>query len=262
MPPRILYLHGLEGGRGSEKEKMLEKVFGKQDVKAVNLKTRQTIMLFTGLFTLLAVLFICGFVACFVLLKWYIGLLVTLLGILVLAGGYWVAGRVVTQYMVKQAKRLAEKKFKEFRPNVIVAETFGAVVALNMNVPKVAMILLSPAQDQYTRFMKMSTYWGIGAYPYVMVVHGSHDKTIPLDDSVRLIETSEVGRCRLEVVDDNHALKGVTEEDLQNWVKEVYTIGKQQAKKMAAAGDKQVDLSLFGDDDDDVKTSAGTSDAV
>lgn len=64
----------------------------------------------------------------------------------------------------------------------------------------VSQLLLAPAQDQFTRFMKLKTYWGIGDFPYVMVVHGSHDKTVPLDDSIRLIETSEVGRCRLEVV--------------------------------------------------------------
>ncbi|PFH36033.1 hypothetical protein BESB_056840 [Besnoitia besnoiti] len=262
MPPRIMYLHGLEGARGSDKEKMLEKVFGKQACKNVNLKTRQTIMLFTLLFTLVVLLVVCACVACFIWLKWYIGLVVSLIAVLLLVAGYWIAGRGVTQYMMKQARTLAEKKFKDYKPNVIVAETFGAVVALSMDVPKVALLLLAPAQDQYTRFMKLKTYWGIGDFPYVMVVHGSHDKTIPLDDSVRLIETSEVGRCRLEVVDDNHSLKGVTAEDLESWVKEVYTIGKQQARKMAADGNKQVDPSLFGDDDDDAKTTSGSATSV
>lgn len=62
MGPRIMYLHGLEGVPGSEKEKMLEKVFGKHNVKAVNLKTRQMIMMFTLIFTVIVVLFVCLFV--------------------------------------------------------------------------------------------------------------------------------------------------------------------------------------------------------
>lgn len=264
MAPRVMYLHGLEGSRASEKEKMLEKVLGKPSVKAVNLKTRQTIMLFTTIFTVSAILLICAVIACSVLLKWYCGVAAFVLSVGLLGGGYWIGGRSVTQFMVKQGRVLAQKRFAEFRPNVIVAEAFGAVVALSMEVPKVSLLLLSPAQDQFTRFMKLKTYFEIGDYPYVMIVHGSQDKTIPLDDSVRLIETSDVGRCRLEVVDDGHALKGVTEEDLQNWVKEVYTLGKQQAKKMAADGHKQVDPSLFGDDDDDEssKSTTGTSETV
>lgn len=60
--------------------------------------------------------------------------------VVLLVAGYWVAGRGVTHYMMKQARTIAEKKFKDFKPNVIVAETFGAVVALSMDVPKVALV--------------------------------------------------------------------------------------------------------------------------
>lgn len=258
-----MYLHGLDGSPNSEKEKLLEKTFGKQSVKGVNLKTRQTIMLFTAIFSFVVLLSICIFVTCFVLLKWFIALSATLVGIICLIGGYWLAGRGVTHFMMQQACRIAEKKFKDFRPNVIVAETFGAVVALSMDVPKVALLLLAPAQDQFARFMKSKSHLSINEFPYVMVVHGSHDKSIPLDDSVRLIETSEVGRCRLEVVDDNHALKGVTAEDLENWVKEVYSLGREQVQKMVLDGNKKVDMSLFKDDDvDETKPSGDNTQSV
>lgn len=53
---RILYLHELEGAPGGEKQRLLEKAVGKQCVKAPNLKTRRTILVFVLLFAFLALL--------------------------------------------------------------------------------------------------------------------------------------------------------------------------------------------------------------
>lgn len=63
--------------------------------------------------------------------------------------------------------------------------------------------------------MHLKPYISIGDYPYVIIVHGSVDNDIPLDDSIRLIETCEVGRCRLEIVDDDHKLSSLTKEDFR-----------------------------------------------
>lgn len=53
---------------------------------------------------------------------------------------YWLGGKGATHYMWLKAVRIAEKKFKEQRTNVIVGTSFGAVVALSMDVPKVPMV--------------------------------------------------------------------------------------------------------------------------
>lgn len=41
----------------------------------------------------------------------------------------------------------------------------------------------------------------------MVIVHGSGDKTVPLDDSIRLLETADgPGRSRLEVISELFAL--------------------------------------------------------
>lgn len=62
------------------------------------------------------------------------------LQVVVLVLAYWLGGKGATHYMFLKAVRIAEKKFKEQGPNVIVATSFGAVVALSMDVPKVPMV--------------------------------------------------------------------------------------------------------------------------
>ena len=76
-------------------------------------------------------------------------------------------------------------------------------------------VLLSPAQDVYYRFMHMRPFVSIADYPYCIIISGSKDTKIPLDDSIRLVETAEVGRCRLEVVDDDHSFNSLRVEDFR-----------------------------------------------
>lgn len=243
--PRVLFLHGLEGAPGTQKHKLLEKAFGRSRVKAPNLKTRQAILVFSIAFILLLALVVCGTCLSFIYAKWYIGMVVVVLALALIGAAYLIAGRGATHLMMKQAVSIAERTFHEFRPNVIVASSFGTVAALNMDVPKCPMLLFSPAQDQYSRYMKIKQLFSIGDYPYVMIVHGTHDKTVPLDDSIRLVETSDVGRCRLEVIDDNHTFRTLSADDMKQWVMEVYENGMMQVQRMAAGGNKKVDPTLF-----------------
>lgn len=252
---RVLFLHELDSAPGSEKQRLLEKALGKQRVKAPNLKTRQSIMMFVLLFLILAICLVSSCIASAVLAKWYVGLAVFLGSVVVLILAYWLGGKGATHYMWLKAVRIAEKKFKEQRTNVIVGTSFGAVVALSMDVPKVPMLLLSPAHEQYSRFMRLKNAFTLHSIPYVLIVHGSGDKTIPLDDSIRLLETSPgPGRSRLEVINDSHALKSIKPEDLRQWVEEVYTQGKKQVKVLAESGSKDVDMLLFSYDEGDVES--------
>lgn len=57
---------------------------------------------------------------------------------------YWFGGKAATHYMWRKAIRIAEKKFREQRSNLIVATSFGSVVALSMDVPKVPMVRSGP----------------------------------------------------------------------------------------------------------------------
>ncbi|CDI78749.1 hypothetical protein, conserved [Eimeria acervulina] len=243
---RVLFLHELDSAPGSEKQRLLEKALGKQRVKAPNLKTRQTIMVFVLIFLVLSICLLSSVIAAAVLAKWYVGLGVFLASAVVLLLSYWFGGKAATHYMWRKAIRIAEKKFREQRSNLIVATSFGSVVALSMDVPKVPM---------YARFMRLRNGFTLHGIPYVVIVHGSGDKTVPLDDSIRLLETADgPGRSRLEVINDTHTLKSIKPEELRQWVEEVYTQGKQQVRVLADSGAKNVDPSLYEWEDQETDT--------
>lgn len=65
-----------------------------------------------------------------------------------------------------KAIRIAEKKFREQRSNVIVATSFGSVVALSMDIPKVPMVRISPDGFSYF-FAVLLSHLGLslGAVP-------------------------------------------------------------------------------------------------
>ncbi|CDJ58251.1 hypothetical protein EMWEY_00014650 [Eimeria maxima] len=107
--------------------------------------------------------------------------------------------------------------------------------------------------------MRLRNGFTLHGVPYVVIVHGSGDKTVPLDDSIRLLETADgPGRSRLEVINDSHALKSIKPEELRQWVEEVFTQGKQQVRLLADSGSKNVDPSLYewGDQETDAGKAA------
>lgn len=229
---RVLYLHGLRGSPSTPRRALLEEACHPNPVSVPNLKTRQTLALFTV-----------GFVAFFlasgtvVVLAWLFltalwAALISTTAVLVIWIGYVLAGRAVTHYMVVRATKIAEKAFWDFRPNVIVASSFGAIVVFGMNVPKVSLILLSPAQDAYCRYFHIGDLPTLAGYPYVIVIHGSNDDEISLDDSIRLVDCSAYVQCKLEVIEDTHALSTLTAGDFKEFIDEAYEKGRQQVLEM------------------------------
>ncbi|KEP63394.1 UNVERIFIED_CONTAM: hypothetical protein HHA_304490 [Hammondia hammondi] len=245
LPMRVMYLHELRAFPDPNIQHMLEECVGKGNLIIPKFKSKRIMTWFGICFGVLLLVLIGAVVTAFVNNSMMTGIL-SLLATLVVSGiVFSLAGRAVTSLMVKQAVTSAEAAFKESKPNVIVASSLGAVVCVQMDIPKLPVLLLSPALDQYYRYMHLKPLASIADYPYVIIVHGSVDSEIPLDDSIRLIETSEVGRCRLEVVDDGHKLSSLTAADFRRWVDEVFERGREAVTKMSQAGVKSVDLSLF-----------------
>lgn len=233
---RVMYLHSLRAGPKSIRSTHLVGVYGQDAVRSPNLKTRRTLAIFTTLFVIFVMALIAAAVLGFLLWSVVAGALLTVLlaGVGVLT--YILAGRGVTHYMLMNAVAAAEKTFQEFRPNVIVASSFGSVVAVTMRVPRVGLVLLAPALDAYCRYMRIRELPSLYGYPYSVIVHGSSDDVISLDDSIRLVETCEFGRCKLEVIDDNHTLRTLCEGDFRDFVDEVYTRAREEVQKMVTAG--------------------------
>ncbi|CBZ52193.1 hypothetical protein NCLIV_019820 [Neospora caninum Liverpool] len=249
LPMRIMYLHELKAFPDTSTQRMLEECCGKDNLIVPKFQSKRIMTWFCIAFGVLLLVMLGAVVTAFINNSMVAGLLslsaMLTVGVIV----FTLAGRAVTSLMVKQAVTSAEAAFKQSKPNVIVASSLGAVVCLQMDIPKLPLLLLSPALDQYYRYMHLKPLASIADYPYVIIVHGSVDTNIPLDDSIRLIETCEVGRCRLEVVDDDHKLSTLTTADFRRWVDEVFEHGREAVIKMSAAGVKSVDPTLYQNSD-------------
>eukprot|EP00921_Rhytidocystis_pertsovi_P022269 GHVQ01035615.1.p1 GENE.GHVQ01035615.1~~GHVQ01035615.1.p1 ORF type:complete len:276 (-),score=37.90 GHVQ01035615.1:112-939(-) len=224
---RVLFLHGLEGGPGNRKQKMLENALGQRNVSSPNLGTRLWMATCTIGFGVICLAFVTAIVLCSIYTHWSIATGVGVGLVILVLILYYVGGRVLTRFMLSRAVAVGQRRFQEFRPNVIVCSSFGAVVLLNMNIPKLPLLLLAPAQDAFSRYV------------------GINDKTVPLDDSIRLCETAEPGRCRLEVIEDDHRMSTVTDEDLRALIREVYDRGKEAVYNLAEEGKAHIDPTIF-----------------
>ncbi|KAL8272064.1 hypothetical protein Esti_003999 [Eimeria stiedai] len=235
----------MEASHDRKKVALLEEVFGKESVKAPPLGARRTVALFGGAFVLTAVLMVVLVCMAFVKGTFMTGIVALCSLSLVSLLAFFLAWRGVTQLIVRQAVMHAEVAFKTFKPNVIVAPAYGAVVAFQMDCPKLPLVLLSPAQDVYYRYMHLRPLISLADYPYSIVVSGSKDSQVPLDDAIRLVETAEIGRCRLEVVDDDHGFSSLRAEDFRTWIEEAFQKGGDIVRREAARGNKHFDPSLF-----------------
>eukprot|EP00921_Rhytidocystis_pertsovi_P014805 GHVQ01023797.1.p1 GENE.GHVQ01023797.1~~GHVQ01023797.1.p1 ORF type:complete len:156 (-),score=9.21 GHVQ01023797.1:49-516(-) len=146
MTIRILYLHGIENSAHNARvTRWLSEKFPDGQVVAPNLQTRRTSVLFSAgfMFFVLALVSLCCVTGIY--WKWWAGVLLFIATAVVSMGIYALAGRGVTHVMQRRAVSIAEKSFKEFRPNLIVASAFGAVVAVSMDIPKLPMVCLMGA---------------------------------------------------------------------------------------------------------------------
>eukprot|EP00382_Lankesteria_abbotti_P002645 CAMPEP_0113850464 /NCGR_PEP_ID=MMETSP0372-20130328/3899_1 /TAXON_ID=340204 /ORGANISM="Lankesteria abbotti" /LENGTH=248 /DNA_ID=CAMNT_0000820765 /DNA_START=79 /DNA_END=822 /DNA_ORIENTATION=- /assembly_acc=CAM_ASM_000359 len=243
MGTRIMYLHGLWSGPNNRKKLMLDEVYGAENVTAPNMRTKLGVS--CGIFGyLLFCLALVSASVCLFLYDAFWGALVTTflsiaISLLVLVFG----GRGWSAAMTKRCALAAQHEIERFRPNVVVASSYGAVVALSMGNPKLPMLLFTPAQAVYARYMKTREIFSVASHPYVVIVHPSGDKTIPLDDSIQLVETSHLGRTRLEVIEDDHKMMTLTKFDIKDMVDEVYSRGK--AEVLRRQGEDDIDASLF-----------------
>ncbi|XP_053990660.1 uncharacterized protein LOC128882877 [Hylaeus volcanicus] len=224
---RVMYLHALRGTTKGERTEKLKEACKDYHLITPDLKTRTTLLIFTLTFAA----YLCC-VSALVCLAWafistILAFFITTLLFLCVCITYILVGRGVTHSMVVQATAIAEKVFWEFRPNVIVASSFGAVIVFAMQVPKVSLVLLAPGQDAYCRYFKMKRIPTLRGYPYVIVVHGCNDDEILLEDSIRLIDNSSYLQCKLEVIDDTHSLNSLTANDYKELIEETFQKGRQ-----------------------------------
>ena len=133
-------LVSLESANDSMKVSLLREAFGSAAVSAPTLGTRRTLMAFALGFAITALLMCAIVVMTFLKSNVAAGIMALVSLSLMSLLAFFLAWRGVTQLVMRQAVLQAEINFKEFQPNVIVAPAYGAVVALQMDVPKVPLV--------------------------------------------------------------------------------------------------------------------------
>eukprot|EP00929_Paragymnodinium_shiwhaense_P068316 TRINITY_DN34330_c0_g1_i1.p1 TRINITY_DN34330_c0_g1~~TRINITY_DN34330_c0_g1_i1.p1 ORF type:complete len:307 (-),score=62.70 TRINITY_DN34330_c0_g1_i1:619-1488(-) len=97
----------------------------------------------------------------------------------------------------------------EFRPDVIVASSFGAAVCLDLIRERHwcgPTVLIAPAPLGLAK-EQAATEPGLQGVPGpVLILHGARDKLIPLSASEKLASTGASGHVALKVLDDEHEM--------------------------------------------------------
>lgn len=147
--------------------------------------------------------------------------------------------------ILKKAIQVANNSAMDFKPNIILAQGYGAKVALKMNKPRVPLILMSPIV--YERFVPtlciMKTRYA--EFPFVLILHGYKDAHNPIINSVRLSSYFDRNRVKLDVLECDNHFSSLTPEVLRGWLEEAYQKGKNAVDELAYAGCDYVNKSLF-----------------
>ncbi|OEH74035.1 hypothetical protein cyc_01100 [Cyclospora cayetanensis] len=174
----------------------------------------------------------------------------------------------IPHLMLSVARNRAMKAFTMFRPNAIVASSFGSVVLFHMSIPKlplvhctyldVPFVFCLPSCHPLCGSARMVCHLSdfllflprlsrlLYPVPLTLSAADSRGQRKQLEDSLQLIETVQAGRGRLEILETGGgSLKKIDDADLRSWIEEVFERGRDQVLQLSASGVKDMDTSLF-----------------
>jgi len=226
MPPiRILFLPGIEARSWPRKCELLSTLANVEtfcsDLGSADWVQRIWISLvFLGIIYILGLIF-----TWYGAVKHHIGLGIALL-ITVVASALLVAiafgiARFCLRRAYTQAEEVARGDVESFRPDMIVGQSFGAVVALKLQDPAKPLLLLAPARRYFCSWAGVAEPTCNSA-PAVMIVHGTKDRMIPIEDARDICREAKVYCCLKEWPLGDHSLSTVTASRLGDFVEELY----------------------------------------
>ncbi|GAB64817.1 hypothetical protein PCYB_032290 [Plasmodium cynomolgi strain B] len=210
---KTLYIHGFHVFGESRKKKLIEKAVGKKNLMVASINQKRSISSF--------ILFLL-FTVCVMLFNIYVSYqfsdlvffsITVALSIVIVVVIYFIGSHLILYYIMKKSIKQAEQKVKMYNPDVIVGTYFGAVVAMNLNYKNGKKPLTF---QKFTHNLETD----LSSFPYVIIVHGSRDKTTPMSVCDELISSMPLGKGRLEVVEDDHSYSKLKESDFRSWIKE------------------------------------------
>ncbi len=220
---RVLYVHGLESGpKGKKAQLLAEAGF---EVSAVQMPCgrghtlRDPLLAFWALASVSLVAFAAWLAAPWLVLAALVAG-VTSFPVVRL----FITRRVFTRSLEVQRRHLAATPV-----DVVVGSSFGGAIAVELLRAghwRGPTVLLCPAYALVSRRSGLPPHPGFDGLPpeatsHVLVVHGTKDETVPLEDSRRLVARTS---ARLVTVDDDHRLSATaTAASMREWVQTVLT---------------------------------------
>ncbi|KAJ3299875.1 hypothetical protein HK104_006423 [Borealophlyctis nickersoniae] len=129
---------------------------------------------------------------------------------------------------LSKAVQLHTDALEEFKPQVVVGESFGCAVAhqlIESGKWKGPTVYMCPAVHRIRERFGITSEPIIPSNVPVVIIHGKHDTVIPYDDTQRLVQNTQSRLVKLHVVDDDHGMRKVVETDeLKNYVNEALSL--------------------------------------
>ncbi|CRH03019.1 conserved Plasmodium protein, unknown function [Plasmodium relictum] len=242
---KILYLHIYEDAKTTKIRKILEKIYGKDNILSSKSKSRTLDILILIFVYILCILCICISFYYLFATKVLVYMLI-FPSIIITVIIFFLGSIAIYEVLYQRSLVEANQLFKKFKPNVIVAYQFGCILAMNIDSPRVPMLLISPVQENLfsTRLRKKIN---ITDYPYIIFVHSTKDKKRSLNKTLELVESVDKQKYRVEIIDGGYNLELLSSSDYKSWVDEIYTEGNVSAKKLSQ-NDSDTEDSLFKND--------------
>ncbi len=99
---------------------------------------------------------------------------------------------------MEQAVRIAQAKFDQHQPQVVVGSSRGGAVAMNINSGDAKLVLLCPAWKKFGTARAVK--------PGTVILHSRADDVVPFADSEKLVSNSGLPASALVEVGDDHRL--------------------------------------------------------
>ncbi|KYO01327.1 hypothetical protein PGSY75_0718900 [Plasmodium gaboni] len=219
---KILYLHIYEDEKTQMIRKILEELYGKENILSSRKKYRTLdILIFIVIYILcICCALICFYYLCIVSTYTYI-LIPPCIIITVII--FFIGSIIIYELLYSTFLYKANKSFDQLKPHVIVAYQFGCILATHLDGPKVPMLLISPVEENFFS-NKIRKKINISDYPYIIFVHTTKDKKRYLKKSLSLIESLDKKKYRVEIVDEGYHLELLSPAEYKYWIDEIYSM--------------------------------------
>lgn len=215
---RVLYVHGLESGPTGHKVWLLQEAGF--EVRSVQMPCSRRHSLRDGLFVGWVAALGVALVAAALSPLPALALVVPAVG----AASFPLVKALVTRRVFARSLEVQRPQLQAHPIDVVVGSSFGGAIAVELisrGLWSGPAVLLCPAHALVARRSRRPPHPGFAGVPSavlerIVVVHGTRDETVPLEDSQRLVAQTP---ARLITVEDDHRLSATaTAASLKAWV--------------------------------------------